>query len=449
MKMNEGFREDYDSNIRSRAKHLNRKGFNDVLQKFDKKSFGELAGIKYQGHLYPFSRYKDLDYSIEIRIPINDNPSSDVLAYCRLFDDDFDMIESYDISQLDEIVNRVTKELYDEGAYGFKKRHIDTLSDNFDEIRKSFVKRLNSIKSENGREKVFEILSFIKSSGLPRKLKRISNYSDARWEEGRRLSDDLKNIERDFVEEQPVKVGEQLYGSCGKTKRMRNFTVINVTPDRITITSDKDGDSYKIENSPKEDLGGGYSGVGAFAGENEFGKYRLWRSVLSDMDAAHFYANEPKKVKKYNKNIDKYLKGESMNKEQALKIIKEAGMKAVPSSQIEVNSDNLEEFFVDLNAALSKIGYDVEDYDEFEEELNDMGLAHLFNVASDDEYDEWEEDHGSSEGYSDHYFAIAEKYIRKIKRELSSKWTGFDLDSDEDDTMIWVELYVDGIGDEE
>lgn len=139
----------------------------------------------------------------------------------------------------------------------------------------------------------------------------------------------------------------------------------------------------------------------------------------------------------------------NMNKEQALKIISEAGMKVVPSSKIEVNSDNLEEFYEDLNASLSKIGYDAEDYEEFEEELNDMGLAHLFNVASDDEYEEWEEDHGSSEGYSDHYFAIAEKYIRKLKRDLSRKWTGFDISADQDDTMIFVELYVDSMGDEE
>jgi hypothetical protein len=136
-----------------------------------------------------------------------------------------------------------------------------------------------------------------------------------------------------------------------------------------------------------------------------------------------------------------------MNIDEAMSVIKEAGLSVKAAKKLA--ADDLAGFFADLNVVLERVGYDVEDFDEFEEELNDMGLAHLFNVASDDEYDEWEEDHGSSEGYSDHYFAIAEKYIRKIKRELSSKWTGFDLDSDEDDTMIWVELHVDGMGDED
>ena len=78
-----------------------------------------------------------------------------------------------------------------------------------------------------------------------------------------------------------------------------------------------------------------------------------------------------------------------------------------------------------------------------------MGSAHLFNVASDDEYEAWEEEHESSEGYSDHYFDIAEKYIKRINRVLGAKWSGYSLDSDKDDTQIFVTLIVDGMGDEE
>jgi hypothetical protein len=137
-----------------------------------------------------------------------------------------------------------------------------------------------------------------------------------------------------------------------------------------------------------------------------------------------------------------------MNKEQALKIISEAGMRVVPSSKREVGPDNMEEFYEDLNAAMSKVGCSVEDYEEFEEDLNDIGIVHLITLADDEEYDAWKEEHGSSKGYSDHYFAIGEKYIRKLKSDLSRKWTGFDIDSDEDDTMIWVELYVYSMGDD-
>lgn len=136
-----------------------------------------------------------------------------------------------------------------------------------------------------------------------------------------------------------------------------------------------------------------------------------------------------------------------IGKAEALSILKKAGKSVKPSHPLA--ADNLEGFFEDLNAALDRVGLDpVEDFDEFEEELNGMGSAHLFNVASDDEYEAWEEENGSGEGYSDHYFDIAEKYISKVKRELSRKWSGFEIDSDKDDTQIFVTLIVDGMGDE-
>ena len=120
-----------------------------------------------------------------------------------------------------------------------------------------------------------------------------------------------------------------------------------------------------------------------------------------------------------------------MNIDEAMSVIKEAGLSAKPVKKLAAG--DLEAFFEDLNAALERVGFDTEeDFDEFEEELNDMGSAHLFNVASDDQYEAWEEEHDGDEGYSDHYF-----------------WAGYSLDSDKDDTQIFVTLSVDGMGDEE
>ena len=132
---------------------------------------------------------------------------------------------------------------------------------------------------------------------------------------------------------------------------------------------------------------------------------------------------------------------------EAKKILKEARISVKPVKALA--ADDLEGFFEDLNAALDRVGFDtVEDYDEFEEELNDMGSAHLFNVASDDEYEAWEEENDGDEGYSDHYFEIAEKLIKRINRALAAKWSGYSLDSDQDDTQIFVTLSVDGMGDD-
>lgn len=137
-----------------------------------------------------------------------------------------------------------------------------------------------------------------------------------------------------------------------------------------------------------------------------------------------------------------------MNIDEAMSVIKEAGLAVKPVKNLA--ADDLEGFFADLNVALQRAGYDeVEDFDEFEEELNDMGSAHLFNVASDDEYEAWEEDHDGDEGYSEHYFAVAGKVCKKINRLLGANWSGYSLDFDKDDTQIFVMIYVDGIGDEE
>ncbi len=132
---------------------------------------------------------------------------------------------------------------------------------------------------------------------------------------------------------------------------------------------------------------------------------------------------------------------------EAKKILKEARISVKPAKALA--ADDLEGFFEDLNAALDRVGFDpVEDFNEFEEELNDMGSAHLFNVASDDEYEAWEEENDGDEGYSDHYFELAEKIIKRINRVLGAKWSGYSLDSDEDDTQIFVTLSVDGMGDD-
>lgn len=132
---------------------------------------------------------------------------------------------------------------------------------------------------------------------------------------------------------------------------------------------------------------------------------------------------------------------------EAKAILKEARISVKPAKALA--ADNLEGFFEDLNAALERAGFDpVEEFEDFEEELNDMGSAHLFNVASDDEYDEWEEEHDDGEGYVDHYFKLADKICKRITRTLGAKWSGFSLDYDKDDTQIFVLLYVDGMGDE-
>lgn len=146
-----------------------------------------------------------------------------------------------------------------------------------------------------------------------------------------------------------------------------------------------------------------------------------------------------------NKNEDFNMK---MNIDEAMSVIKEASLSVSPVKKLA--ADDLEGFFADLNVVLERVGFDtVEDYDEFEEELNDMGSAHLFNVASDDQYEAWEEEHDGDEGYSDYYFGVAAKVCKRINRLLGANWSGFSLDSDKDDTQIFVTLSVDGMGDEE
>lgn len=147
-----------------------------------------------------------------------------------------------------------------------------------------------------------------------------------------------------------------------------------------------------------------------------------------------------------NKNENFEMK--KMNIDEAMSVIKEAGLTAKPVKKLAAG--DLEGFFEDLNAVLERVGFDtVEDYDEFEEELNDMGSAHLFNVASDDQYEAWEEEHDGDEGYAEHYFKVANRVCKRINRLLGANWAGYSLDSDKDDTQIFVTLSVDGIGDED
>lgn len=145
-----------------------------------------------------------------------------------------------------------------------------------------------------------------------------------------------------------------------------------------------------------------------------------------------------------NKNGDINMK--KMNIYEAMSVIKEAGLTAKRVKKLAAG--DLEGFFADLNAVLERVGFDtVEDYDEFEEELNDMGSAQLFNVASDDQYEAWEEEHDGDEGYSDHYFKVADRVCKRINRLLGANWAGYSLDYDQDDTQIFVTISVDGIGD--
>ena len=119
------------------------------------------------------------------------------------------------------------------------------------------------------------------------------------------------------------------------------------------------------------------------------------------------------------------------------------------SAKAAVTSRNLRRFYKDLQAALKKVdrdGYD--SFDEFKDDLEGIGQAILFNVATDDEYDAWCQAHnGKDTGFTDHYFKVADDAIKEIKAALSAKYTGFDIDSDTDDTQVFVFLTVDAIGD--
>lgn len=119
-----------------------------------------------------------------------------------------------------------------------------------------------------------------------------------------------------------------------------------------------------------------------------------------------------------------------IGKDEAISILKKAGksVKRYPAS-------DLKGFFSDVNSAIAKFGYGLESFDDFEEELEDAGYALLFtedkNVDDlDDLYDE------------------IDGKIAKIKSKLSTKWTGFDIDSDGEEEEIFVTLTVDDMGDQ-
>lgn len=117
--------------------------------------------------------------------------------------------------------------------------------------------------------------------------------------------------------------------------------------------------------------------------------------------------------------------------------------------EIKEAKDNLHSFYQDLNAELKTIGKSSYDsFDEFESELEDYGGSgiHLYNVASDDEYDAWCEEHEDSDkGYSDHYFKTADSQTKTLTAALKKKYRGFSFDFDKDDTQIFVMLSVDGM----
>ena len=117
------------------------------------------------------------------------------------------------------------------------------------------------------------------------------------------------------------------------------------------------------------------------------------------------------------------------------------------SAKTSVTEQNLDAFYKDLQAALKKCGYDSEEsFDDFSDELENIGQVTLFNVATDDEYDAWCKAHnGKGAGFADHYFEVADTSIKKIKAALSRKYTGFDIDSDKDDTQVFVFLTVDDL----
>ena len=122
-----------------------------------------------------------------------------------------------------------------------------------------------------------------------------------------------------------------------------------------------------------------------------------------------------------------------MNEEQALKIISEAGKRVVKAKMDP--ADDLESFFDDVNAALDKFGYGVEYFEDFEGDLEDSGSTVLFTEDRDVDN-------------LDALYDQIDRKISKIKRELSRKWEGFDIDSDGEDEEIYVTLTVDSLSDE-
>lgn len=122
-----------------------------------------------------------------------------------------------------------------------------------------------------------------------------------------------------------------------------------------------------------------------------------------------------------------------MNIDEAKKILKEAGL--VTESIKMSPSSNLEEFFNDLNRLLEQNGYGMESFDDFEEELEDAGYALLF--TEDKNVDDLDALYDEIDGK-----------IANIKRNLSRKWTGFDIDSDGEEEEIFVTLTVDDMGDQ-
>ena len=122
-----------------------------------------------------------------------------------------------------------------------------------------------------------------------------------------------------------------------------------------------------------------------------------------------------------------------MNIDEAKKILKEAGL--VTESIKMSPSSNLEEFFNDLNSLLEQNGYGMESFDDFEEELEDAGYALLFTEEKDvDDLDA--------------LYDEIDRKIANIKRKLSRKWTGFDIDSDGEEEEIFITLTVDDMGDQ-
>ena len=140
-----------------------------------------------------------------------------------------------------------------------------------------------------------------------------------------------------------------------------------------------------------------------------------------------------------------------MNKYQAFRLLKESGMdvKLSRKPRKPKAKTHLLAFYEELKAVLDQLGFNIStaNFEEFTDELNGMGSTHLFNVANDDEYMKWEEEHGTDDGYSDHYLGIAEDLCKKINSALRPKFWGFEADCDVDDTQVMVTLTVDGMGD--
>ncbi len=119
-----------------------------------------------------------------------------------------------------------------------------------------------------------------------------------------------------------------------------------------------------------------------------------------------------------------------MNIDDAKKILGEAGL--IAESVKTPALYDLEDFYNDLSEVLDQNGYGLDSFAEFEEELDNAGYVILFT-----------EDKNVNN--LDGLYDKIDRKIARIKRKLSRRWTGFDIDYYSEDEEIFVTISVDDL----